>query len=58
MFRCANFAILPDEALSEIAAATNEHSSHTKSTICQKILVGSLFITALIYQVFCPAFSA
>ena len=27
----ANFAILPDEALSELATAPNEHSFHTKT---------------------------
>ena len=33
----ANFAILLDEALLELAAATNELSFHTKNTFSQKI---------------------
>ena len=35
----ANFAIFPDEALLELAAATNEHRFYTQNTFSKKILV-------------------
>ena len=33
----SKFAILPDEALLELAAATNDHRFYTKNTFSQKI---------------------